>query len=244
MDKQGKILVIDDDQVITKMLYIKLTAQGYTVETAKDGEEGLEKYKTFFPDIIILDIFMPKMDGYTFVLEFNRIGNLKETSIIVLTAAEAMQDIFEMEGVNDYIVKPFNTEGLLRKIDKRMKGKVKKIMVVDDEPDFVNVVGNRLARNGYDVIAAMNGLDGLELARTEKPDLIVLDVMMPRLDGFRFCRMLKFEEKYKDIPIILSTALLEERGLETSKRVRADAYLTKSYDCRSLLGVVKELLWD
>lgn len=244
METEAKILVIDDDPTITTLLSATLSECGYSVMTAPDGEEGLEQYKVFRPDIIILDILMPRMDGYTFVLEFKKIGDIRETPVIILTSRDSMQDIFEIHGINDYIIKPFNMEDLLRKIGRRVEMKCKKILVVDDEADMVSVIEDRLKASGYDVITAYNGLEGLDKARREKPDLMILDVMMSRLGGYQICRMLKFDERYKNISVVLLTALANDRGPRLGKEVGADAYLVKPYNGRVLLHTIKELLWD
>ncbi len=241
----GKILVVDDDPALIRLLHSKLTEQGYEVESAGDGQEALAKYRDFQPDLIILDILMPGMDGYTFVLEFKKIGDLKMTPIIILTSRPSMREIFAIEGINDYIIKPFKTEDLLRKIEKRMTAKGKKILVVDDEPEVVDVIKSRLTRNGYDVITAYNGMEGLEVAKKERPDLIVLDVMMPKLDGYHVCRMLKFDQKYRNISIVVLSALAaQEENILIAKQVGADACLAKPYDGNVLLQTIKELLWD
>jgi len=245
VDIRGKLLVVDDDLTVTTLLKSKLTDNGYEVQTASNGEEALNLYEGFQPDIIILDIIMPKMDGYSFVVEFKARGwSLRKTPIIILSTQDAMQDIFEIEGVNDYIVKPFNFDKLLRKIDKRMASKTKKILVVDDEIEIVSILENRLIKGGYDVIKAYDGMDGLETAKSENPDLMVLDIMMPKLDGYHVCRMLKFDQRYKNIPIVLLTALSRDSARVIGKEVGADAHLEKPYDGTVLLNTIKELLWD
>ncbi len=242
---RGKILVVDDDPTIIKLLETKLTEHGYEVASAGDGREALERYPDFKPDIIILDILMPKMDGYTFVVEFKKIGDLRITPIIVVTSLPDMQDIFAIEGINDYIVKPFKMEDLLRKIERRMLAKGKKILVVDDEPVMVDTIKSRLRHNGYEVITASDGMQGLEIAKREKPDLIVLDVMMPKLDGYHVCRMLKFDEKYRSISIVMLSALaIRDENRLIAKEVGADACLAKPYNANTLLHTIKELLWD
>ena len=118
----------------------------------------------------------------------------------------------------------------------------KRILVVDDEIDLVEMLSIRLEANDYEVFAAYDGQEGLDKARTLKPDLIILDLMLPKLDGFKVCRMLKFDEKYKQIPIILFTARAQESDIKLGKEVGADAYVTKPFEPDILLGKIKELL--
>lgn len=118
----------------------------------------------------------------------------------------------------------------------------KKILLVDDEKDLVDTVSFRLKASGYDVVTAYDGQEALTKTRLEKPDLIVLDLMLPKMDGYKVCRMLKFDERYKDIPIIMFTARVQDSDRKMGEEVGADAYITKPFDPQNLLGKVKELL--
>jgi len=118
----------------------------------------------------------------------------------------------------------------------------KRILIVDDEEDLRKMLKFRLVSVGYDVVEGLDGQDGLDKARSTNPDLIVLDLMLPKIDGFRVCRMLKFDEKYKHIPIIMFTARAQKQDVETSKEMGADAYINKPFEPEVLVGKVKELL--
>jgi len=118
----------------------------------------------------------------------------------------------------------------------------KRILVVDDEIELVEMLTIRLEANDYEVFVAYDGQGGLDKARTLKPDLIILDLMLPKLDGYKVCRMLKFDEKYKQIPIILFTARAQESDVKLGQEVGADAYLTKPFEPDILLGKIAELL--
>ena len=112
-----KILVIDDDPTLLKMLQPFLESHGFAVTVAFDGEEGIEKLKIELPDLIVLDVRMPRMNGYAFIFEMKKLGGAK-VPIIVLTAKEGMAEIFKAEGVKEYITKPFKFESLLENINK------------------------------------------------------------------------------------------------------------------------------
>ncbi len=113
-----KILIIDDDPTLLKMVQPYLESHGFLVATAVDGEQGIERIKADRPDLIILDVQMPKMNGYTFMFEIKKINGTKNIPIIVLTAKEGMAEIFKVEGVKEYVVKPFKPEVLLTHINK------------------------------------------------------------------------------------------------------------------------------
>ena len=118
----------------------------------------------------------------------------------------------------------------------------KKILLVDDEKDLVETVSFRLKAFGYEVIPAYDGKEALEKAKKEKPDLIILDLMLPKIDGYKVCRMLKFDEKYKNIPVIMFTARAQESDKELGLQVGADEYITKPFDAKVLLEKIKDLL--
>lgn len=118
----------------------------------------------------------------------------------------------------------------------------KKLLIVDDEKDMVFAVKLQLEANGFDVITAHDGQSALELARKEKPDLLILDLMLPKIDGYKVCRMLKFDEKYKHIPIIMFTARIQKSDEKLGYEVGADAYVTKPFELPVLLSKIRELL--
>ncbi len=117
----------------------------------------------------------------------------------------------------------------------------KKILLVDDEPDIVAMTVMRLEASGYEVVTAGDGNSGYESAKTEKPDLIILDLMLPDMDGYQVCRLLKFDEQFKNIPIIMLTAKSQREDKEWGEKVGADLYMTKPYDAKELLGKIRLL---
>jgi DNA-binding response OmpR family regulator len=117
-----------------------------------------------------------------------------------------------------------------------------RILAVDDSPTILAMLEEILVSAGYEVLTAEDGAEALESARSERPDLILLDVMLPKLDGYRVCRLLKFDQKYKDIPIIMLTAKTEEQSMATGLRTGADQYLTKPVEPERLLEAVADEL--
>lgn len=120
----------------------------------------------------------------------------------------------------------------------------KRILLVDDEKDLVETVTFRLEAAGYEVIPAYDGSEALEKTRREKPDLIILDLMLPKIDGYKVCRMLKFDEKYKRIPVLMFSARALDEDKKTGEEVGANAYITKPFEPQTLLGKIKELLGE
>jgi len=118
----------------------------------------------------------------------------------------------------------------------------KRILVVDDDPVIVRTLEGNLKANGYEVMVAQEATDGLEKAFKQSPELIILDVMMPIINGFNFCRLLKSQEKHRGIPVIMLTSRVEEEDRKIGLEVGADAYLAKPFKTDELLARIKELL--
>ena len=117
-----------------------------------------------------------------------------------------------------------------------------RILIVDDEPDLLAVLHFGLEAEGFEVVEATDGERGLEMARTCEPALIVLDLMLPRLDGYKVCRALKFDERYKRIPIFILSARSGETDRRLALDLGADAYMTKPYDMKDLVARIRARL--
>ena len=118
----------------------------------------------------------------------------------------------------------------------------KKILAVDDEPDFLSFLCMRLEVSGYSVITAKDGDEALNKARETNPDLIILDLMLPKISGFEVCRMLKFDDAFKHIPIIILSALDQKDDKSKVVDMGADAYFIKPFDFKQLLAKIQEFL--
>jgi len=118
----------------------------------------------------------------------------------------------------------------------------KKILIVEDYNNIVEILTMRLNAMGYEVISAKDGQEGLTLARKEKPDLIVLDVMLPKMNGYKISRLLKFDSRYKDIPIIMLTSRETKRDEQIGLETGADEYVYKSDRTGKLLKTIRHFL--
>lgn len=116
------------------------------------------------------------------------------------------------------------------------------ILVVEDESEFRQVLKIRLEANGYSVLEASDGIEGLYMARKHNPNLIILDIMLPKVDGFKVARLLKFDTNYRHIPIIMLTARVQEIDRENGLAAGADIYLTKPFDNQELQKSIVQLL--
>ena len=118
----------------------------------------------------------------------------------------------------------------------------RRILVVDDEPSIVKMVSKRLEVEGFDVLIAMDGEEGLAKAQTESPDLIVLDLMLPKVNGYEICGRLKQDPRYQKIPIMLFTAKVQAKDEQLGKECGADAYIRKPFQGKELVDTIRTLL--
>ncbi len=117
-----------------------------------------------------------------------------------------------------------------------------KILIVDDYPNMVDMLSVRLRAAGFDVIAAYDGMAGLQMARHENPDLVILDVLLPKMDGFKVCRMLKYDERFRHIPVIMLTSRARDVDRKMGLDMGADDYVFKPYDPAELMQRIDKLL--
>jgi len=129
----------------------------------------------------------------------------------------------------------------LEKEQKTTQG-TKKILIVDDEDGIVKLVKMYLEYNHYEVITAGDGQEGLDKAKSDGPDLIILDLMLPKINGYKVCGLLKKDSRYAKIPIILFTAKAQEKDIKLGEEVGADAYIIKPFEPEILLSKIKELI--
>lgn len=118
----------------------------------------------------------------------------------------------------------------------------KRILLIEDKLDLAETIKLRLEANNYEVLLAADGKQGLDKVRNERPDLVILDLMLPKIEGYQVCRMLKFDKKYKKIPIIILTARAQDSDRQLAEEVGADAYLIKPYEPQVLLTKISELI--
>jgi DNA-binding response OmpR family regulator len=118
----------------------------------------------------------------------------------------------------------------------------KKILIVDDEVFIVETVKFALEHAGYECLVAGDGIEAIRLTRENNPDLILLDIMLPKLNGFKVCRLLKFDEKFKHIAIIMMTARTQEKDVALGLETGADEYMTKPFEIDAMLRLVRKHL--
>ncbi|MDI6890977.1 MAG: response regulator [Thermodesulfovibrionales bacterium] len=216
------VLAIDDNPEAIDIIR-KYLGEEYRVVGLLSGEKAVEKAKEINPLAITLDILMPRKDGWQVLRELKKTPETQDIPVMILSIVENKRLGFSL-GATEYIVKPVEKQVLLRKLRNLEKTrKVKKVLIVDDEPDTVRLIGNAIKEAGYQVTTAYNSEDAIKSIRDLRPDLIVLNLTMPEVSGFDVIEYLKTEKEVKDIPLILLTHkdLTEEEMDELNHRIQA-----------------------
>lgn len=117
-----------------------------------------------------------------------------------------------------------------------------KILIVDDEPNIILMVSTRLKANGYEIISAGDGQAGFEMAQKEKPDLIILDLMLPKMDGYKVCGFLKRDYRYAKIPVVIFSAKAQPEDIKLAEEMGANAFMSKPFRPEDLLAKIRELI--
>jgi CheY-like chemotaxis protein len=236
------VLVIDDDPAVRDLLSRFLTREGFRVVAAADGEEGIRQARALHPAAITLDVMMPDIDGWTVLAALKGDPELAGIPVILLTIVDEKQRGYTL-GATDYMVKPVDRERLatlLRTLCGRDTGR---LLLVEDDDASRATVRAAVEREGWTVDEAANGRVALERVQQSKPDAILLDLMMPEMDGFEFLTRLRDRSEWRDIPVIVVSAL--DLTEEDRKRLNGEVETVirkGAHDSDRLLRKVSETL--
>lgn len=240
----GTVVVIDDDQTARDLLTRQLGKEGFRVLTASSGEEGLRLIRESQPAFITLDVIMPGMDGWDVLAVLKADPALCEIPVVILSMVDDSHLALAM-GAADYVTKPIE-KNLLLALSRKYCNDAEagqSLLVVEDDTDTRELIGRLLAGEGWIVTEAENGKVALEQLDQCRPALIVLDLMMPEMDGFTFLRELRQSPKWNTTPVVIVTAkdlTKEERSLLNGG---VQLILQKGHDSRErLLDQVRALL--
>ncbi|MCX7956543.1 MAG: response regulator [Endomicrobia bacterium] len=245
-----KILVIDDEPSIANLIKYNLEYEGYEVEIALNGNEALKKVKEFKPELITLDVLMPEMNGFQVLELLKQDEETKNIPVIFISIVEGVQKErgFHL-GAVDFLSKPIEFGELLKTIKSIEKGinistveAKKSILIIDDEKDIVNYIKEYLETEGYNVFTAYTGPDGVVLAKEKIPDLILLDLHMPGMDGFAVMKILKQDKITEHIPIVILTQYDIKGYRQKALMFGATEYFTKVISEKDLIEHIKKLI--
>ncbi len=240
-----RVLVIDDEPAVRDLMAKSLASESIVAITAADGEEGLRLAKEQTPDLIFLDVLMPKMDGWAVLTALKSDPKLAEVPVIMLTLMSD-QEMGYLLGASEYLTKPIDRNRLLSVIAKyKPTDKDDGVLIVEDDEPTRQVLSRTMTRQGWAVTEANNGVVGLDRLRRHTPSLILLDLMMPEMDGFEFLAELRQEPQWQSIPVVVLTS----KDLTSDERVllsgKVERILQKGmYSREALLKEVKKIVDD
>lgn len=243
--KKGLIVLVEDEQIIADLLEAKLAKSGYMVKTAHDGAQGLELIKNFQPDLVLLDMLLPKLDGFG-VLE-NLYAEKILPSLPVIIISNSGQP-FETDralalGVRDYLVKiNFNPNDVLEKVSRVLSSETERsgalpaggagrgqILIVEDDLLLVDLLSRKFCQQNYSVSAASDIRQARAILEKKLIALILLDIVLPGMDGFAFLAEIKASEKWKNIPVVIISNLGQTEEVERGLKAGAADYIIKAH---------------
>ncbi|MFC4304959.1 response regulator [Cohnella boryungensis] len=246
-DRPGRasILLIDDDPLNRRLMARYLENESWTLAFAENGEQGLRQARELKPGVICLDIHMPGMDGWSVLAELKSDPGLKDIPVVIWSMA-GDRNLGYALGASDYLTKPVGRERLISVMDKYVSNRGEHaILVVEDDETTSELMARLLIKEGYTVARAMNGKSGLAGLAAERPDLILLDLTMPQMDGFQFIAELRGREDWSGIPVVVVTA--REMTANEHKELRRSVqsvFQKGAFDYRTLLSEIRRTLGE
>ena len=266
MSFKGRILIVDDRRSEAWFIERILQKEGFNILTASNGLEGLQKAREEKPDLIIMDTVMPKMYGHKVYQHLQQDPDTARIPILFLTdeikidkkriiTAGGQKPATGLNGqgksrqpaVIDFLAKPFTAKDVVPKVQTLLKlSKYEeemtlksRILIIDDNRSIVRLAERALQKEGYHVITAFDGLEGLRKVKEENPDLIILDIVMPELNGFQVLGLVR---QHTSTPVIMLTTECDMESVKSTLALGADGFVVKPFSTRDLLARVSEKL--
>jgi two-component system NtrC family sensor kinase len=259
MDSRHRVLVIEDSSTYLKILKTYLERGGYEVATAMSAEDGLLQVGKFLPNLILCDYLLPGMKGDEFCKQVKLHGASRNIPIIMLTAKGDRDDITTGldAGADDYIVKSQDIDLLLLRVKNFLRRTVvapadpiagrsvlhrQRVLTIEDDSFYRRMLARILGEEGYEVREAADGEEGLSVVASETFDLVLVDFVMPGIQGDEVCRRLKASDSHRDIPVILLTSRGDKQDMIAGLNAGADDYIIKNTDLEVLKSRIKALI--
>ncbi|MDX1674617.1 MAG: GAF domain-containing protein, partial [Longimicrobiales bacterium] len=220
--ESGVVLVIDDDPTVHDLLQRMLSRDGFRVESATDGAAGLERARELEPDVILLDVLMPGVDGWSVLTSLKADPALSEIPVVMVTMLDDRSLGFAL-GATDYVTKPVEPARLLSVLRRLAPDPDAVVLVVDDDPASRERLVRLVRDGGWRPVEAENGVAALDRLETVDPALILLDLVMPEMDGFTLAARLREDPALRHVPVVVVTG----KELTAEDRARLNGYVTR-----------------
>jgi CheY-like chemotaxis protein len=223
---------------VRELMERHLTREGFSVMTASGGIEGLRLARELHPAAITLDVMMPDLDGWTVLAALKGDPALADIPVILMTIADEKGRGYSL-GATEYMVKPVNRERLGAVLRDIVGTASRNALVVDDDLDMRSLLTQTLEKSGWSVRTAGDGIEGLEALAAGRPDVIVLDIMMPRMDGFEFLDEMRERPEWREIPVLVVTA--KDLSDEERSRLNRDVHRVLQKDSSTRDAMLREV---
>ena len=242
----ARVLIIGDDQAVHLALSQPLSREGYTVAGTSSGRDGQARTKEFRPDVIILDTLAPEVDGWNILAQFKADPELAAIPVVLLTMVEDEKTAGLALGAADYLVKPVDGAKLLPILERLCtKRKETSIMIVEDDQPTRVMVARLLEREGWLAVQAENGRRALGMLKTFTPSVVLLDLLMPEVDGFTVLREMRANPAWRGIPVVVLTSLDLTGEVRRLLHQQAERVLQKGrYTKEELLKEVRDAVTE
>ena len=231
------VLVIDDDDAVRKVTTHFLSRQGFSVATARDGREGLRLARELQPAAITLDIMMPDLDGWTVLAAMKGDPATAGIPVVLMTIVDEKNRGYSL-GAADYMVKPVDWHGLAGVLRSICQSAGRDVLIVDDDDTMRGGLRRALQQEGWQVTEAENGRVALARLAESRADVIVVDLMMPEMDGFELLDALRRDRQWREIPVLVLTA----RDLTEEDRARLNGGVEHILQKRDRQEMLREVL--
>lgn len=258
-----KIIIIEDEKALLTLLEKKLKQAGYLPITAETGSEGLLKIRAEKPDLILLDIVIPDKNGYQVLEEIHNDPTIAQIPVVIISNSEPDEEKIAALGARDYLIKAdLNPDDILAKIKiylskpktdetpSKMKEKAarsKKIMLIEDDEILRDLCATKLKKENYEVITAIDGQTGLQKIEEEKPMIVLLDIILPGMDGFEVLKEIRASKNatVAKTPVILLTNLGQESDIKKGETLGAEDYIVKANSTtEEIIDKIKKAIGD
>jgi DNA-binding response OmpR family regulator len=239
----GTVLVVDDQREATNVLGAALMREGYRVVIAAGAEDGLRLARQEKPDAIILDVVNPDFDGWSILRLLKTDAELCDIPVILVTMLGDRDMGFAL-GAAEHLTKPINPKELLRLLARVQRSeKTPDVLIVDDDQSTRDMLRRMLVKEGWTVREAANGAEGLDQLARAVPAVMLLDLMMPELDGFEVLRAVRQTAAWRDIPVVIVTSkALSRDELEWLRGHAIDVFQKGAYSRAELIAAVRAMV--